>query len=80
MLDTPPQLDRHLHMLNACEQSCSKMSKTEYDCNAIIHPAYDAPYNLCNIRGNKNIQQPKFPPNNSGRPMRQFKYPLAWLT
>ena len=51
MLDgTPPQekLYRHLHVLNACEQSCimmmmggSKMFKTEYDLKTIMYPAYD---------------------------------------
>ena len=49
MLDTPPKdkLYRHLHVLNACEQSCimmitggSKMSKTVYDFKAIMYPAY----------------------------------------
>ena len=48
MLDTPQQdkLYKHLYMLNPCEQSCimmirggSKMSKTEYDLEAIIYPA-----------------------------------------
>ena len=29
--------------------------------------------------GGYNIQQPRLPPNNTGRPMRQFKRPLAWL-
>ena len=69
MLDgTPPQekLYRHLHVLNACEQSCimmimggSKMFKTEYDLKAIMYPAYDTPHQLCNIRGNENIQHPR---------------------
>ena len=61
VLDTPPQdkLYKHLHVFNACEQSCimmimggSKMSKTEYDLNAIMYPAYDIPHELYNIRGN----------------------------
>ena len=30
----------------------SKMYKTEYDLKAIMYPAYDTPYKLCNIRGN----------------------------
>ena len=34
---------------------------------------------LCNIRGDNYIQQARLPPNNAGRPMRQFKCPLAWL-
>ena len=29
--------------------------------------------------GNQIIRQPRLPPNNAGRPMRQFKCPLAWL-
>ena len=73
MLDgTPPQekkLYRHLHVPNACEQSCimmimggSKMFKTEYDFKAIIYPAYDTPHKLCNIRGNENIQHRRIPP------------------
>ena len=87
-LDTPPQdkLHKHLHISNACEHSWimmimvdSKMSKTEYDLKAIMYPAYDKPHKLCNIRGNQNIQQPRLPPNNAGRPMRQFKCPLTWL-
>ena len=61
ILDTPPQdkLHKHLQIFNACEQSClmmimvgSKMSKTEYDLKAMIHPAYDTTHKLCNIRGN----------------------------
>ena len=51
----------------------SKMSKTEYDRKVMIYPAYDTPHKLCNIKGKQNIQQPKLPPNNAGRPMRQFK-------
>ena len=82
MLDTPPQdkVYRHLYVLNACEQSCimmimvgNKMSKTKNDLKAIMYPAYDTPHKLCNIGGNLNIQQPSYPPNNAGRPMRQFK-------
>ena len=53
----------------------SKMSKTEYDIKAIMYLAYDTPHKLCNIRGNKNIQQSRLPPNNAGSPMRQFKCP-----
>ena len=87
MLGTPPQdkLHKHLHIPNACERSWimmimvgSKMYKTEYDLKVIIYPAYDKPHKLCNIRGNWNIQQPRLPPNNAGRPMRQFKCPLTW--
>ena len=85
MLDTPRQdkLYRHLHVLNACEQSCimmimgaSKMFKTEYDLKAIMYPAYDKSHKLCTIRGNENIQHPRFPPNNAWRHMCQFKCPL----
>ena len=88
MLGTHPQdkLHTHLHNSNACEHSWimmlmvgSKMYKTEYDLKAIMYPAYDKPHKLCNIRGNWNIQQPRLPPNNAGRPMRQFKCPLTWL-
>ena len=59
MLDTPPQAKfyKHLHVLNAREQSCTmmimggcKMSKTEYDLLAILYPAYGTPHKLCNIR------------------------------
>ena len=61
MLDTPleDKLYKHLHVFNACEQSCIKMimgdikmSKTEYDFKAIMYPAYDTPHKPCNIRGN----------------------------
>ena len=65
MLGTPPQeklhkhLHKHLHILNACEYSLimmimvgSKISKTEYDLKATMHPAYDTPHKLCNIKGN----------------------------
>ena len=85
MLGTPPQdkLHKQLHISNACEHSWimmimvgSKMYKTELDLKAIMYPSYDTPHKLCNIRGNRNIQQPRLPPNNAGRPMRQFKWPL----
>ena len=56
----------------------SKMFKTEYDLKAIMYPAYDTHHKLCNIRGNWNIQQPRLPPNNVGRPKHQFKCPLTW--
>ena len=88
MLDTPPQdkLYRRLQVFNACEHSCimmimggSKMSKTEYDLKAICILPMAYPQKLCNIRGDYNIQQPRLPPNNAGRPVRQFKCPLAWL-
>ena len=55
MLDKPPQdkLYKHLHVSNACEQSCivmimegSKMSKTEYDFKAIIYPVDDTPHKI----------------------------------
>ena len=84
MLGTPPndKLHKHLHISNAREDSWimmimigSKMYKTEYDLKAIMYPAYDAPHKLCNIKGNTNIQQPRLPSNNAGRPMRQFKCP-----
>ena len=52
----------------------SKMSKAEYDPRAIMYPAYDTPHKLCNIRGNRNIQQPRLPPNNAGRPMGQLRF------
>ena len=29
-----------------------KMSKTEYDLKAMMHPAYDTPHKLSNIRDN----------------------------
>ena len=58
MLNTSPQnnLHNHLHLFNACEQSCiimmimgsSKMSK-EYDLKAIMYPAYDTSHKLCNV-------------------------------
>ena len=54
------------------------MSKTEYGLKAIMYSAYDTPHKLCNISVNQTIQQPRLPPNNAGRPMRQFKCPLAW--
>ena len=91
MLNTPPQdkLYRCLKDFNACEHSCimmimggSKMSKTEYDLKAICILPMTYPKKLCNIRGgggDYNIQQPRFPPNNAGRPVRHFKCPLAWL-
>ena len=85
MLGTPPQDKlQHLHISNACEHSWimmimvgSKMYKTEYDLKVIMYPAYDTPHKLCTIRGNWNIQQPRLPPNNADRPMRQFKCPLS---
>ena len=55
----------------------SKMSKTEYNLKAIMYSAYDTPHKLRNISGNKTIRLPRLPPNNAGRPMRQFKCPLA---
>ena len=64
MFDTPTrdQLYKHWDDFNACEQSYnmiimggSKMPKTEYDHTAIMHPAYDTPHKLCNIRGNDVI-------------------------
>ena len=54
----------------------SKMSKTEYDLKA--YPAYDTPHKLCNIRGNQNIQQPRLPPNNAGRPMSVHSRESEW--
>ena len=44
-----------------------------------MYPAHDIPQKLRNIRGDYNIQQPRLPPNNVGRPVRQFKCSLAWL-
>ena len=88
MLGAPPQdkLHKHLHISNACEHSWimmimlrSKMCITEYDLKAIMYPAYDTPHKLCSIRWNWNIQQPRWPPNNAGRSMRQFKCPLTWV-
>ena len=55
-----------------------KMFKAEYDLKAIMYPAYGTPHKLCNIRWDSNIQQPRLPPNNAGRPMRQFKCPFTW--
>ena len=78
MYSAPPQdkLHKHLHISNACEHSWimmimvgSEMSKAEYDHKAIMYPAYDTPYKLCNIKGNWNIQQPTLPLNNAGRPI-----------
>ena len=56
----------------------NKMSQTEYDLKTIciLPMTY---HKNCNIRGGYNIQQPRLPPNNAGRPVRQFKCPLAWL-
>ena len=58
MLTTPPQ-DKHLHVVNVHEQSCtmmimegSKMSQTEYNLKAIMYSAYDTPHKLYNISGN----------------------------
>ena len=56
-----------------------KMSKTEYDLKAIMYSAYDTPHKLYDISGNLTIQQPRVPPNNAGRPIRQSKSPLAWI-
>ena len=55
------------------------MSKTEYDLKTIMYSAYDTPHKLCNISGIWTIRQPRSPPNNADRPMRQFKCPLAWF-
>ena len=55
------------------------MSKTEYDLKAICMLPMTYPKKLCNTRGDYNIQQPRLPPNNAGRPVRQFKCLLAWL-
>ena len=49
----------------------SKMSKTEYDLKAICILPMTHPIN-CTI-------QPTLPTNNEGRPMHQFKCPLAWF-
>ena len=57
----------------------SKLFKTEYDFKAIIYSAYNIPHKVHNISGNQTIQQLKIPPNNAGRPIRQFKWPLAWI-
>ena len=89
-LDAPPQdkLYMRLHVFNACEHSWimmimgdSKMSKTEYDLKAIciLCPWYTPKTVQYKGGGNYNIQQPRLPPNNAGRPVRQFKCPLAWL-
>ena len=43
-----------------------------------MYHAHDIPQKLCNIRGDYNIQQPRLPPNNASRPVRQFKCPLSW--
>ena len=60
MLGTPPEdkPHKHLQIFNAWEHSCiimimvsCKMSETEYDLKAIMHPTYDTPHKLCNIRG-----------------------------
>ena len=83
MLDTPSQdkLDKNLHVFNAFEQSYimmimggSNKPRTEYNLEA-----YYTSHKLCIITGNSNIRQLKFPPNNAGRPIRQFKCPLSWL-
>ena len=85
MLNTPPQdtlqtficIQSLWAVLQMMIMEGSKMSKTEYDLKAIMYSAYDTPNKLCNINGNYTIRQPKLPPNNAGRPMRQFKCPLA---
>ena len=64
----------------------SNTSKKISDLKAIMYSAYDKPHKLCNISGNYTIRQPKLPPNNAGRPMRQFKSPPrlvqveSWVT
>ena len=62
-----------------CDRLNSKMSKTEYDLKAIMYSAYDTPHKLFNKRGYESIRQFRLPPNNAGKPMRQFKSPLASL-
>ena len=87
MLDLPPQakLYRRLQIFNDCEHSCimmimggSKMSKTEYDLKAICILPTTYPKNCAILGGDYNIQQPRLPPINAGRSVRQFKGPLAW--
>ena len=81
MLDTPPQdkLYRRLQVVNTCEHSCimmiiggSKMSKTEYDLKAVCILPMTYPQKTVQYKGFYNIQQPRLPPNDAGRPMRQF--------
>ena len=81
MLDTPPQdkLYWRLQVFNACEHCWimmimggSKMSKTEYDLKAICILPMTYPKNCAIQGGNYNIQQPRLPPNNAGRPVRQL--------
>ena len=59
----------------------SKMSQTEYDLKAIMYSAYDIPNKLYNISINLNIQQPRLPPNNAGRPNFNFgnKFSIIYL-
>ena len=59
----------------------SKMSQTEYDPKAIMYSAYDIPNKLYNISRNLNIQQPRLPPNNAGRPNFNFgnKFSIFYL-
>ena len=87
MLDTHPQdkLYRRLQVFNACEHSCimmimrgSKISKTEYDLKDICILPMTHPQTV-QYKGDYNIQQPRLPPNNAGKLVRQFKCPLAWL-
>ena len=60
MLTTPHKtLYKHLHVVNAHEQSCmmmimegSKMSKTECDHKALMYSVYATPHKLYNISGN----------------------------
>ena len=89
MLDTPPRdkLYRRLQVFNACEHSCimmilggSKLSKTQYDLKAICILPMTYPKTVqYRGGGDYNIQQPRLPPNDAGRPVSQFKCPLAWL-
>ena len=86
MLNTPPRDTLEPFLYIQClwvvlhnDDNGSKMSKTEYDLKAIMYSAYDKPHKLCNISENYTIRQPRLPPNNAGRPLRQFKCPLAWF-
>ena len=84
MLDTPPQdkLYRRLQVFNTCEHSCIMMvmggSKMPLKQNTTLRPYVSCPWHIpknCVY----NIQQPRLPPNDAGKPVRQFKSPLAWL-
>ena len=83
MLDTPRQdkLYRLLQVFNACEHFWIMLIMGGSKClkqNTTLRPYVSCPWHtpkLCNIRGGGvlyNIQRPRLPPNNAGRPVRHF--------